>query len=152
MLRLVRNLASHFSVGLALLGTTSRSNPCFSLLSTRDMVCFTEFRLQATRSFGQTHPNLFWRGKKILPDNIRIQHNFHSAGPSATTHLIFWPSCETAKLTLQNLKVQKTHAFSRSLSHHNIIHQGRKKQTNNNQPPTNIITKYPLHTMLLASV
>lgn len=74
------------------------------------------------QTFWTNTPKFILETEKILPDKIRIQYNFHSAGPSATTRLIFWPSCETTKLTHQNLKVQKPYTFSRSLSYHNIIH------------------------------
>lgn len=111
VLRLPRKLVSHFPVGLAQLGTTSRQNPCFCLLST-DMVPFQTVQITP---FGQIPQIYFREGKK----NATGQETYSTSFPSAITHLTFWPNCETAKL---NLKVQKPYTFSRSLSHHNTIH------------------------------
>lgn len=107
MLRLVRNLVSHFPVGLAHLGIISRQNESMLLSAGHQGHGYISHSSDCKLpDLLDKHPQIYFgEGKKYYQTryiSILI--------PIVLSHqlcLIFWPSCETAKLTHQNLKVQK---------------------------------------------
>lgn len=128
---------------------TSRQNPCFCLLSTIDMVPFPTVQTANCHIFWRNTPKfILERGK-----NTTGQDTYPTSFPQcwAISYHTFnilaelW-NCKTNTPKLQSTKTLDIFQVTEPAQHYTL----RKEKTNKNA--TNIITKSPLHTMLLASV